>query len=524
MKEKFNVLSQEVIKCLRDISVKRMHLDADVLAQLLSHNGVVTGILSAGASKQGDNAAELKHWKDIYIKLKTKCTDCSRGYTRKEKLLRKIILIVDNIMLSSCDTTMSEELNFINSAIIKDPSLNTLNKCLLKLYVIANKLKIKDIAPELNGELQEGEEPAEMLSPLEVEVNTKKTIFYELLNRLYPLLPGVGRDIKAVQGDIEKKYALVEAAKFIDEVIILIESQNSFFEVQKDELKGTILMLLSELNETEKNISMAFDTYKEKTKSDSDFHKNLSNKVSDIEGSFSISDDISELREVVSKKAKEISVSIKHKIQDDIVKSGTINSELMTLKTRIKKAHTEVKRYKKRAKHLELEANTDPLTNIPNRRSLNAKLTDEYERFKRYKAPCSILLLDLDKFKSINDSFGHSTGDSVLVKIAYILKKNIRACDFIGRFGGEEFLIILPQTELDDALQIAEKLRKIIDKSKFYYQNEQVHVAVSIGVTHFIEDDSVKVAFERADLALYAAKKTGRNKVVQYEEGIVKTA
>ncbi len=153
----------------------------------------------------------------------------------------------------------------------------------------------------------------------------------------------------------------------------------------------------------------------------------------------------------------------------------------------------------------------DKLTQADNRQRLDEVLQEELKRNDRYGTGLSAIMLDLDHFKEINDSYGHPVGDMVLKEIAGILKSNVRGCDTAGRWGGEEFLIILPQTDLPSAMAAAEKIRAAVEKTEFPVAG---HVTCSFGVAAFREDDDQDRLLSRADKALYEAKRSGRNRVV----------
>ena len=162
---------------------------------------------------------------------------------------------------------------------------------------------------------------------------------------------------------------------------------------------------------------------------------------------------------------------------------------------------------------LEYLSNTDRLTGLFNRLRLETILEEEHIRSQRYGSHFSIALIDVDKFKSINDTFGHSAGDQVLISIGIILQENIRSIDAVGRWGGEEFLVIFRETDLDDALIISEKLREAIATHAFHMVGYRT---ASFGVTCYRHPDSILEMMIRADNALYQAKNKGRN-LVQFE-------
>jgi two-component system, cell cycle response regulator len=162
---------------------------------------------------------------------------------------------------------------------------------------------------------------------------------------------------------------------------------------------------------------------------------------------------------------------------------------------------------------------TDALTEIPNRRSLEEKLDEMWAHSQRLHEPLSIVMCDIDKFKSVNDTYGHQVGDIVLKDFANLLKDAVREIDRLGRYGGEEFLLLLPGTPLDSAVTFAERLREIAKEHTFSYEGGTLSRTMSCGVAawphpEIRDQDSLLKA---ADDALYVAKETGRNKVVRYD-------
>jgi len=160
-----------------------------------------------------------------------------------------------------------------------------------------------------------------------------------------------------------------------------------------------------------------------------------------------------------------------------------------------------------RFKHL---AETDRLTGLFNKGKFNEVLKKEIERAKRYKRPLSLIIFDIDHFKRINDTYGHKVGDEVLRELAKVIKSIIRKTDFVVRWGGEEFVILAPETDLDGALKLAEKLRQTVEKHQFPTVK---NVTISLGVAQYIDEETPEEFIIRADMALYKAKENGRNRV-----------
>ena len=156
-------------------------------------------------------------------------------------------------------------------------------------------------------------------------------------------------------------------------------------------------------------------------------------------------------------------------------------------------------------------AQIDGLTGAYNRTALDAALPREIEMAHRHATDLSLVLLDVDHFKTINDTYGHKTGDQVLAGLASCVKEQIRGCDVFYRYGGEEFIVVLANTDRDGGCQVAERIRNAVANQTVTAGDKSIPVTVSIGVACLHDEDDGNALFERADKALYAAKAAGRN-------------
>ena len=165
-----------------------------------------------------------------------------------------------------------------------------------------------------------------------------------------------------------------------------------------------------------------------------------------------------------------------------------------------------------------LAAKVDPLTGASNRVALNDSLEREIELAKRHKTAMSVIMFDIDHFKQINDNYGHATGDDVLRETVAASMQGLRSTDMLFRYGGEEFVILLPGVDTHGAEQAAERLRDIIEKHVFQTQSSHVPVTISLGTSTLTLQDNAEQLMERADKALYVAKNAGRNRVACAKE------
>jgi diguanylate cyclase (GGDEF)-like protein len=164
--------------------------------------------------------------------------------------------------------------------------------------------------------------------------------------------------------------------------------------------------------------------------------------------------------------------------------------------------------------HIQLLATTDPLTEISNRRHLFDLGRQEFIRARRFKHDLSVIMMDIDNFKLVNDRFGHAAGDRVLSQLAKLIRSEVREVDIVGRYGGEEFTLILPETTLGVASDVAERLRQTINHTFYSAEQTTPQITVSIGVAALDADTpDFEALVNQSDIALYKAKESGRNRV-----------
>ena len=167
---------------------------------------------------------------------------------------------------------------------------------------------------------------------------------------------------------------------------------------------------------------------------------------------------------------------------------------------------------------LENISRTDGLTGLLNRKAWETNLIQEFERLQRYPEDAIVIIFDIDHFKKVNDGHGHPAGDEVIRQTAYITTQCERKTDVIGRYGGEEYVIFLPHTKVDDALKIAERIRTTIEKTPAFYEGTEINYTVSLGIAEFNKAFTSQTAWiDAADQALYQSKQGGRNRTTIYK-------
>jgi len=191
----------------------------------------------------------------------------------------------------------------------------------------------------------------------------------------------------------------------------------------------------------------------------------------------------------------------------------TLNDKMLENQKIIRNLKIRNEKLEKALVLVKKESKKDFLTNLASRRALDEELKKIESGYKRYKIDYSVCFVDIDHFKMVNDTYGHDAGDIVLAALGKILKKFTRESDFVGRYGGEEFLMVLPNTHLQNAVEFANKIKDIIANFKFLYKNDRIDVKVSIGVSERKNNKSLEETIKKADNMLYKAKQNGRNRV-----------
>jgi diguanylate cyclase (GGDEF)-like protein len=180
----------------------------------------------------------------------------------------------------------------------------------------------------------------------------------------------------------------------------------------------------------------------------------------------------------------------------------------------IKREYEKRLQAERRAAELGEQAITDPLTRTRNRRGITIGVLEAMAHAERYSHPLSVAMVDIDHFKEVNDTHGHKAGDRVLEAVASILVEHLRMPDKVGRYGGEEFLLVFPETGLEQTHKIAERIRAAVSRAEFDIGEQKIKLTISIGATLFEKAEDLEQLLSRADQALYEAKQSGRNLVV----------
>lgn len=226
------------------------------------------------------------------------------------------------------------------------------------------------------------------------------------------------------------------------------------------------------------------------------------------------SDNLQDLKQSVSRHLASIGQAVGRFRTQETERERVLSGQLEAMQEKVAAMEAHSEQMQEQVRKERLRAMTDLLTELPNREAWQERLSFEYNRWQRYSHPLTVGVLDIDLFKRINDCYGHKAGDRVLQLVAKEFRERLRTTDFVARFGGEEFVVLFPETEPADARSVVDKLREHVGKLPFHFRGEPVTVTFSAGLAGFVAGDTEESVFDRADRALYQAKGAGRDRVI----------
>jgi len=500
-------------------------------------------------------AADQNKWKEKYLNLLDEQEQSTESYKEKEDLLCKTIVrltiattgldpLLDPYLLSIRDQLR----NGINSNALKD-ELERFTNAVAQLKHPAQSQSVEtDLLFDFLLQQYTNEQQQSLLKSLRKKAETVKfddpnQLFIAILEAIEP--DGVPApnilanhiDIEIVSRQLLLLLEGIEIPSIFDQQVQVAKqllsapTQNSTAFESILEKSFKLLLKIKQHSQSEQqdidkflshiteqlaalDISvMGASTAAQQSAESRDRHdQSVSEQMEELKLSSTNATKLEPLKGIINTRLANIAKEIQEHNQKEALQRQKTQQQLDDLVDKIKDMESESSELKSKLKIANTQAFRDTLTGLPNRHAYNERLATELARWKRYRSPLSLIIWDIDHFKSINDSYGHKAGDKVLLLIAKQLSDHSRETDFISRFGGEEFTMLLPNTDSQSALVLANQLRHTIEKTGFNASGASVTITISCGVTEFILDDTDETAFERADQALYQAKQEGRNR------------
>ncbi|MBU2706075.1 diguanylate cyclase [Zooshikella marina] len=379
-----------------------------------------------------------------------------------------------------------------------------------KLFKPSDKTSLpKDLTLQPAASLTEtikGLQPAGSDKQEQMVFKRIESLLKEFINRL-PAVDSLSDDIDLLKTLLNQPltwYELLPTLESLTAVVITVIHQNrEDFQHFLQELNDRLGDFQQRLIQAQAGMSASLDDI-------AALQSSVQDNVGSIRESMSSASDLQSLKHTVESRLDNILSSMERYHQQTSDRTQ-VADQLNVLVERIASMEQHTKELQADLVKERDRATKDPLTELANRGAYEERIQLEYARWKRYQAPLVICIADIDFFKRINDQYGHLAGDKLLKIFAQLLTKRLREVDFVARYGGEEFVILMSSTPIEDAQQVIEEVRRLIETTPFHFQQKEVAVTASFGLTEFKQGDDPHSAFARADDALYKAKQNGRN-------------
>ncbi len=319
------------------------------------------------------------------------------------------------------------------------------------------------------------------------------------------------------QAQAEQLRARIEGGLNMYELVPVLEDlavlMLAIADVGQREFEGYLQQLNERLASFQSSLQDAHDGYSDSVSAARALDSELRQQVGGLHDSVQQATDLGSLKDLVENRLNGLLDTLQHYQRQRDEREQLVAARLQTLVERVASMEQEASGFRQHLEEQRQKALLDPLTGLPNRAAWSERLDSELARWQRYGGELLLAVVDIDHFKRINDEYGHLAGDKVLKIIANELRKRLRKIDFIARFGGEEFVLLLPSTPLEGGLQLLETLRAGIEACPFHFKGERVTITLSAGISAFASGERSDQVFERADQALYRAKRGGRNRI-----------
>jgi len=497
-------LSQGIVELVRRLELRGEPITVENVAYMLDNDPSLVSDLT-----KDTNSNHVSSVRSSHIRL---VQELEEEQQKTVELFQSALVTLSPFLHFPADSKISKKFEAFKEKLRDGASLEQLEKTFntFKEAVLQYGLKStveKKGAKKLFGFLQRDSHS---------NLEELKTLMSEIINSINPLIP------EAIK---EKWVSIRDAFYKIDHFRDMVSWNATFAEFlrnlilhinqEQKELNEFISELGQNLVEIEKNLLASLDHVHNSQELATKFNYHLDGQINDLRQVAKTSSSLEDLRKTVITKLFYIKQVLEKKRKQEEEYNKELEERIQKLQQELCSINDQIRLAQSREQQLAEEVLRDPLTGITNRRGYEIRIAEEWERFKRYGHVFSIAIFDLDHFKNINDTHGHKAGDLILKEVSRIMKTSLRKADLLARYGGEEFVVIFTGTQIGGAVEAAEKLRRLIEETKFVLKGQEISITISAGVAQVEStDEGPSDVFERADKALYAAKNSGRNKVV----------
>ncbi|WPL19735.1 Stalked cell differentiation-controlling protein [Thiorhodovibrio winogradskyi] len=358
------------------------------------------------------------------------------------------------------------------------------------------------------------------LDPAARDLPPFNQVLFDLVSRL-DLPVELSPQAQRISQQLHQPPTVELAGTAVGDIADLVAKARLRVEQEKKDIEQFLSQLTDRLQEIDRHLSESFGQRERASVEGSAIDANMSAEVEQIHRSVAEANDFSGLKSSIKAHLENIQTQMEARKKLEQAQLKLAQAEAAHLRESLAKVERESQELRKNLQQARKRALHDTLTGLHNRLAYDERIEQELERWTRYAHPAVLSIWDIDYFKRINDNFGHNVGDNALKAVAKLLQESTRKSDFLARFGGEEFMMLLPETDIETALDLANRVREQVAAKRFQYRGQPVPLSISCGLAAFIEKDTAEEVYRRADIALYRAKSSGRNCCVFFEPSML---
>ena len=447
----------------------------------------------------GGTEDELKRLKQDYV-------DLDRTHQEERELLSRVIQIL--AACASTDSRIGEQVEVLRRKTQPDDPLDTA-ALETELDRLKNRLLVLEQEPEPEDGTLSGLDESQ--ARLVEACRTLRRIMVTLLEGFYPIRPQLESQAEGIHLDCSGDPESLDLSTPSKAFLAFLEGLKENIAGDFREISNTLFTLLDHVKELETTFSEEFGDQGGRMKEIEYFEMEVNHEVGSIVESFDLHTTVSEIKQAVIRKIENIKEIISHRKQEETSRVERFQENIESLTRRIQEVEQDARDMSQRAEQLEVAASRDELTGLYNRKSFDDRMQAALGTLRNGGRPFALVLFDVDRFKEINDTFGHVAGDKVLQKVADCLRSTFRKDDFIARYGGDEFVVLIEELSRDMARDKIMTFMKHLQRLRFTsHARGDITVGVSPGIAMARKDDTAESLLERADQAMYDVKKRRR--------------
>ncbi len=441
-----------------------------------------------------DNGDELKRLKKDYLAL-------DRISREEKELLIRIIHVLGSA--ASTDPELSEIVDSVKRLLVPGEALDQ-GRLQEALDRVRGRLINMEEEPGKAADSNEAEALSEQLF---AACRILHRIMITLMEDFYPLSPELKTRAREINLECAGAAAGLDLVGPTDEFLSFLDGLKANITGDFREVNDTLFTLLDQVKELEASFTREFGIEGGRIKEIEYFELKVNSEVGSIVDSFDIHTTVSEIKQAVIRKIKNIKELVTLRKQEELTRTESFRESVQSLKARIEEVERDALEMSMRAEEIEAAAMKDELTGLYNRKAFDGRMSKALDTFSEGGSAFALILFDIDRFKEVNDTFGHVAGDKVLQKVSECLKDTFRKNDFIARYGGDEFVVLIEELSRDLAREKIMAFMKNLQRLRFTsHARGDIKVGVSPGIAMVKPGDTPETLLERADKAMYDVK------------------